>query len=187
MAWTEVDESQLAVRAVSDAEAFAALYNCYFGRIYNYIRCRVQKPDIADDLTSQVFERILLKLPAYQPQLGQFAAWLWTIVRNVVNDHFRQQQRHPFVHLDAVKEIAATFSDLAESVIERETRAELLAALTSLSGREQDALGLKYWAGLNNRQIAGIMALSETNVAVIVYRATRRLAKQLAPGRESHG
>ena len=72
-------------------------------------------------------------------------------------------------------------------MIERETQAELLEAIKSLSQRERDLLGLKYWACLSNKQIAVIAGLSETNVAVIVYRATRRLAERLAPWREKHG
>lgn len=184
MAWTEVDEPQLAVRATSDPEVFADLYNLYFDRVYNYIRCRVQKADIADDLTSKVFERVLVKMYSYQPQLGHFTAWLWSIVRNIVADYFRQQKRHPLINLDSMREVGCGAPDLADCVIKMETRAELLAAIKSLSEREQDVLGLKYWASLNNRQIAVITGLSEANVAVIVYRATRRLAKRLAPGGE---
>lgn len=187
MEWTEIDESQLAVQAISDPEAFAALYHRYFERIYNYIRCRVQNPDIADELTSQVFERIMHKLPTFRPQVGLFAAWLWTIVRNVVNDFFRQQKRAIFVNLDTVREIGAASPDLTDTIIEQETRAELLTALKSLSEREQDLLGLKYWADLSNKEIAIMMGLSEANVAIIAYRATRRLAEQMAAGRKNYG
>ena len=185
--WTEVDESQLAVQAISDPEAFAALYNRNFERIYNYIRCRVQKSDIANELTSQVFERIMNKLPTYQPQVGQFTAWLWTVVRNVVNDFFRRQNRMMFVNWDTVKEMSATSLDLVDVVIEQETRTELLTALQRLSEREQDVLGLKYWADLSNKQIAKMLELSESNVAVIAFRATRRLAEHMESGRKIHG
>ncbi|GAB6174405.1 sigma-70 family RNA polymerase sigma factor [Paradesulfitobacterium aromaticivorans] len=186
--WTEnVDDPQLVAQACNDPEAFTRLYNLYFGRVYNYIRCRVQKPDIADDLTSKVFERVLVKLSTYHPELGQFAGWLWSIVRNTVADYFRQQKRHPSINLDAIREIGCSTADPADRVIERETQAELLEAIKSLSQREQDLLGLKYWACLSNKQIAVIAGLNETNVAVIIYRATRRLAERLAPWREKHG
>lgn len=64
-----------------------------------------------------------------------------------IYNFFRRHKRAIFVNLDTVLEMGATTSDLADTVIEQETRMELLTAIRSLFEREQDVLGLKYWAG----------------------------------------
>ena len=48
---------RLAARAMAEPAAFAAIYDHYFPRVYNYVRYRVREADAADDIASQVFER----------------------------------------------------------------------------------------------------------------------------------
>ncbi len=63
-----------------------------------------------------------------------------------------------------------------EVQVERsEELTRLLAAIRTLSEREQEIIGLKFLGGLNNKQIGQAMGLRAGNVAVILYRALRRL------------
>ncbi|MEA3440008.1 MAG: sigma-70 family RNA polymerase sigma factor [Chloroflexota bacterium] len=173
------NELTLVSEATTEPTAFAAIYDHYFPSIYNYVRYRVVDADITDDLTAQVFEKALVSLNGYHPERGSFAVWLFTISRNVVNDHLRAKRRRRWLSLDILSGKANTVSLPEETIMQNETRYELLQAMTRLSDRERDLLALKFVAGLRNGRIAELTGLSQSNVGVILYRAIRRLRVEL--------
>jgi len=173
------DEPGLVARAATDPAAFASIYDHYLPRVYKYMRYRVGDINEAEDLTSQVFERVLTKIGSYRPERGPFAGWLFAIAHNIVVDHLRAKKRHGLVPLEVPGVTACSGMGPEETVIYNESREKLLAALSRLTGRERDLIALKFSGGLPNRTIAGISGLTESNVAVILYRAVRRLRAEL--------
>lgn len=171
------NEHHLAAEAAANPTAFAALYDHYFPRIFTYIRYRVGSDAEADDLTAYVFERALTKITAFDPQRAPFGAWLFGIARNAVGNHRRSLWR--FLKLDALRQKPASAPAPEDASIDREEQDRLLAAVAHLSDRERDLIALKYGAALNNRQIAEITALTESNVGVILHRAINRLRQEL--------
>lgn len=169
------NEHHLAAEAAANPTAFAALYDHYFPRIYTYIRYRVGSDAEADDLTAHVFERALTRINAFDPQRAPFGAWLFGIARNAVGNHRRGLWR--FLTLDALRQRPTSSAE--DASIEREEQDRLLGAVAHLSDRERDLIALKYGAGLNNREIAQITALGESNVGVILHRAISRLRQSL--------
>lgn len=174
------NELALVARAVVEPAAFAAIYDHYFPRVYNYVRYRVGDAETADDLVSEVFERALVNLGSYRPERAPFAAWLFAIARNAVNDHLRARKHRRWLSLDALRDRTGIRPWPEEAIIHDETRAELLAAVARLSERERDLIALKFAAGLTNRRIAELSGLSQSNVGVILYRAVRRLRAELS-------
>jgi RNA polymerase sigma-70 factor (ECF subfamily) len=174
------NERALVAQAVAEPAAFAAIYDHYFPRVYNYARYRVGDAPTADDLTAQVFERVLVKIGEYRPERRPFAAWLFAIARNAVNDHLRAQRRHPWLSLEALRDRASATPPPEEIAERDESRSELLEAVARLSERERELVALKFAAGLTNRTIAELTGLSEGHVGVILYRAVRRLRAVLA-------
>jgi RNA polymerase sigma factor (sigma-70 family) len=177
------DPNTIAQDAAHDPRAFAVLYDLYFPRVYNYIRYRCRDPLTTDDLTAQVFERLLEKINHFSPQRGAFEAWLFTLVRNVVTDHFRRQRREGIARenddYNRLDQQAATDPTPEDQLIRREGDAELLSAINRLDERARDLLGLRFGARLTNRQIAELTRLSESNVGVILYRALAELRTTL--------
>ena len=165
--------------AVNEPAAFTAVYDLYFPRVYMYIRYRVGDPSVADDLTSRTFEQVIKKLNTYSPERAPFAAWLFAIARNAVNDHLRSVRRHPSQPFDDLPERAGHEDPPEEAVIRQEEKNRLLRAVALLDERERELIALKFTAGLTNRQIAGMLSLTEKNVGVILYRALRELRVHL--------
>jgi RNA polymerase sigma-70 factor (ECF subfamily) len=159
--------------------AFAALYDHYFRRVYNYVRYRVQAAQAADDIVAQVFERALGRIESYRPERAPFGVWLFAIARNAVNDYLRAKRRRRWLSLEVLRDRASAEPRPEEVAIHSETRAELLAAVARLSDRERDLIALKFAAGMTNRRIAKLTGLSESNVGVILYRTVRRLRAEL--------
>jgi RNA polymerase sigma factor (sigma-70 family) len=177
------DSSALAVRAANDPQAFTELYDAYFPRIYNYVRCRCYDLVTADDLTAQVFERLLDHIGQYAPGRGPFEAWLFAIARNVVNSHYRGM-RFPWLAWEELHHQPAGGSNLEETVVSHQAQGDLLAALSRLDARSRDVLSLKYAASLSSRQIAQMTRLSESNVRVILHRALERLRTLLVESQD---
>jgi RNA polymerase sigma-70 factor (ECF subfamily) len=167
-------------REGSGQHVFVRLYDEYFTRVYNYARYRCGDAETADDLAAQTFERAFSRLEQYDPQRGPFGAWLFAIVRNLVNDHLRLAQQSVCLPLEKLEGHPAPTRTPEETLIQVEAQAELLAALAHLNERERDLLSLKFAACLTNRRIAELTGLSEANVGVIVYRALHHLRVILA-------
>ncbi|MBI4677498.1 MAG: sigma-70 family RNA polymerase sigma factor [Elusimicrobia bacterium] len=160
-------------------EDIGVVYDRFFPRVYNYMRYRAADRETADDLTSQVFEKVLAKLGSFKPERGPFEAWLFAVARNVVNDHYRGFGWRRWLSLDAVADRPARESPPDAALVKDESLRSLQAALGRLDGREREILGLKFGAGLTNRAIAAMEALSESNVGVVVFRALKKLREEL--------
>ena len=174
------NELAIVARATAEPAAFAAIYDHYFPRVYNYVRYRVRDATTADDLTAQAFERALVNIGRFRAERAPFAAWLFAIARNGINDHLRAQKRRRWLSLEVLRDRASAEPRPEEVVIHDETCAELLAAVVHLGDRERDLIALKFAAGLTNRRIAELTGLSQSNVGVILYRAVRRLRAELS-------
>jgi len=160
-------------------ELFTDIFNRYYQRIFNYLYYRVGNFCDAEEMSSQVFEQVIAKMNSYSPQRAPFEVWLFTIARNVFNDHYRQQKRRPTVSLDYTSELIADQPGPEDSVINNETTAKLLAALEALPERDRNIIAMKFAGGLKNREIAKLTGLSESNVGVILYRSLQRLRNQM--------
>jgi len=152
------------------------LYTDHVGRVYNFFRYRVGDAALAEDLTATTFERAWRKRIQFRGDEDNFTAWLFTIARNVANDHFRKSP--PLVSLEAASRLAEP--DLGVEMLEQaEEFTRLVAAINRLPRRTRDLITLKYGAELNNRQIARQLHLSESNVGTILSRTLQKLRLEL--------
>ena len=152
------------------------LYRQYLPRILNYIRLRVDGEDLAQDLTAAVFERAISRQHTLRKPEA-FGAWLFRIARTTVAGHYRQ--RRPTVSLDLAEGQQAPEPSPPEVVMRRQEYARVRQALSALPEREQEIIRLKFGGGLGNQEIARVLHLRAGHVAVILYRALRKLRARL--------
>ncbi|MFZ5643683.1 MAG: RNA polymerase sigma factor [Bacillota bacterium] len=174
------DEPDLDYRAAQDPAVFIKIFDHFLPRIYKYIRYRIGSQDEAEDLTSRVFELALANIGRYNPDRAPFRSWIFTIAHNTLTDYLRRRGRQREVSYDLLGEMACTTEGPANELIKKETREELLQAVARLSDRERDIIGLKFAAGLTNHAISEMTGLTESNVAVIIYRALKRMRADLS-------
>ncbi|WP_326828354.1 ECF subfamily RNA polymerase sigma factor, BldN family [Tissierella pigra] len=158
---------------------FTSIFEAYYKRVYNYIYYRVRCYYTAEDLTSQVFEKIMLKIDTYSEKKSPFEVWLFAIARNTVNDYFRSSQKHTFISIDTIKELISRKKNPEDMVAISETNEELFKALTILNKKERNIIELKFGAELKNKEIAEILNITEGNVGIILYRTMKKLNKEL--------
>jgi RNA polymerase sigma factor (sigma-70 family) len=158
----------------SSAALFAELYAEYLPKVYRYMVYKVNDVPTAEDLTSMVFEKALSNFKSFDKRKAQFSTWVFTIARNTLIDYFRSHQRQTVTLEDP--EAASLAGSSPEEDIEREDDVHWLQkSLVTLGLQEQEIISLKFGAEMTNRQIAAQLKLSESNVAVIIYRAVRKL------------
>jgi len=173
-----LEEAQLIDEAKSgDSQAFAKLYDAYVERVSRYIYFRVSEAIDTEDLVSQVFLKAWENLDRYKIGTSPFIAWLYTIARNLVIDHYRTKKDSL-----PLEEAIALPSDMEMPDEEAQTRFDLQAmrdALQFLTSDQQQALILKYIAGLPNDSIAKIMNKQEGTVRGLQMRALQTLSKYM--------
>ncbi|MFC4314517.1 sigma-70 family RNA polymerase sigma factor [Steroidobacter flavus] len=159
----------------ADKVDWDAIYADQLPRIYNYFRFRLGGGAEVEDLTARTFEKAWSARSRYRRDLAGFSTWLFRIAQNVGTDHLRS--RRPHAPLDVAVDLAAEVTP--ESQAARDSDLLRLGRLTArLSEREQELIALKYGAALNNRQIAGLTGLSESNVGTLLYRIVQTLRSQ---------
>src|SRR6187397_2174736 len=74
-------------------DALEELYLLHFDRIYSYLHMSVGNRHDAEDLTTQVFVKMLESIGRFRWQSAPFSAWLFRIAHNLAIDHFRARKR----------------------------------------------------------------------------------------------
>ena len=131
------------------------IYTEYSGKVMGYIRARIRSNAEAEDLHSEVFEKILKKIEEFDPSKASLNTWIFTITRNTVIDHFRRSK--PSEELD---ENLSDNVELDEDLLNSETLSELAAALRKLPQQMMDIIVLRYYDGKPLTEIAEMMNLS---------------------------
>jgi RNA polymerase sigma-70 factor (ECF subfamily) len=150
---------------------WSAVYADHLPRVYNYFRFRLG-PDDVEDLTARTFEKAWGARGRFRRDLAGFSTWLFRIAHNVGVDHLRARRQH--LPLEAAEERIA--EDSPERSAELASDLARLAELCALlSERDRELIALKYGAGVNNRLIARLMGLTESNVGTILHRAVALL------------
>lgn len=150
------------------------IYTEYGGKIMGYIRARIRSTADAEDLRSEVFEKIMRKIEEFDPQKASLNTWIFTITRNTVIDHFRRSK--PTEELD---ENLSDDSELDEDLLNTESLTELAAALRALPQQMMDIVVLRYYDGKPLTEIAEIMGLSYGAVKLRHQNALLMLRKAL--------
>lgn len=167
------DEELMRLYVAGKEAAFRELYDRYRGRVYGFILKRVHDPRLAEELFQATFLRLHRFRPSYTP--GRlFSAWIFTICRNVVRDHFREEKRKPPKvsyddgTMDQSKYIVPQEKELVDEV------------LSLLSKRQREVIQLRYENGLEFEEIGRALETSEENVRQLVSRAIRKMKEKIA-------
>jgi RNA polymerase sigma-70 factor (TIGR02952 family) len=174
------DEADLVRRArEGDTRAFGMLYEYYLDPIYRYIYYRIGSHPDAEDLTEQVFIKAWEALPRYQERGYRLSSWLYRIAHNIVIDHRRRDRAREEVELTEESAGLAELPTPQEQLIQAETMAEVVRAMTTLSDEQQEIIILRFIEGLSYAEVAQIMGKNEGACRALQYRALAALARQV--------
>lgn len=157
---------------------FEDLFNDFFDPVYLYARARSGSEQAGEDIAAAVFQKALVKLDQYDQARGVPAQWIFGIARNEVNSYLRRRALISFLPLDLFGDVFKD-KDASDPAGASGETVRLRTALGGLEGRERDLVSLKFYSGMNNREISAITGLSESNVGTILYRCLARLRIEL--------
>jgi RNA polymerase sigma-70 factor, ECF subfamily len=172
-----------------DPDAVAELYRQYHDTVFRYVQFRVPNRATAEDVAQDTWVKALRNIGTISYQGVDFAAWLVTIARNLVNDHFKAA-RHRYTSARTLDDLVAERFDPvaaddpeAETVHAIQTRAAALLVgplLRELTPDQQAVIRLRFFDGLSTNEAAAVMGKQVGAVKAAQTRACASLRRQLA-------
>lgn len=175
----QVDMSLVEQAKQSDKEALGKLYDLFVDRVYRFVYFRVGLREDAEDVTEQVFVKVVTKIKTYEDRGLPFEAWLFRIVRNQLTDFYRARRGKNVALDEAIEVIDPT--PLPEERVETKLQYEaVLAQLPNLPQSYQDIILFKFVEELENEEISIIMEKPVDQVRVLQSRAIAKLKTLLS-------
>lgn len=147
------------------------VYKDYKNKVFGYILNRIHNYAEAEDLTSDVFAKIVGHIDSYNPEKASLSTWVFVITRNTLIEHFRKHRI-----TEDIEELQIPVSDEPVEKIVMEEQQELLAkALLELPEKLRDIIVARYYYGYKFSKIGEMMDISEANARVSHARALAKL------------
>ncbi len=179
--WALVERAQ-----AGDSEAFGQIYHRYLDTVFRFIYFRVGSRPLAEDLTAETFLRALKRIGTFTWQGRDLGAWLVTIARNLVADHFKSGRYRLEVTtgdvLDADREDRGPEGSPELAVVDHITNVALLGAVRQLNPEQQECIVLRFLQGFSVAETAQAMGKNEGAIKALQYRAVRALHRLLPEG-----
>ena len=180
------DDTSLLERAREyDQIALSEIYDRYSRRIHSYIYRRLGDVHLAEDLTAEVFLKMLEAAQSKKFARTSISGWLYRIAHNLIVDHFRSQPQREVEPLD--ERLRAAVDDPTAVVEARLAQQGLRAALSHLTQEQQQVIVLRFGEGLSAPQVAGVMGKSEGAVRALQHRALATMRRTMEGKRHEPG
>jgi RNA polymerase sigma-70 factor (ECF subfamily) len=166
-----VVERAVARAKEGDREAVRFLYLRYADNIYGYVRSIVRDEYEAEDVTQQVFAKLIVVIGKYEQRAVPFSAWILRLAHNAAIDHMRKRRAIPAAEVYGADERVPEGND--------ERSRELHSALADLPEEQRDVIVLRHVVGLSPTEIAGHMGKTEPSVHGLHHRGRAALRTAL--------
>ena len=163
-----------------DIEAIGALYEAFRLSIYRYMFYRTSDAQTADDLSSEVFLRMIRGLSRYRQQEATFQAWLFQIAHNLLIDHYRKVSIRNHVSLEEQTVMNMQESNHSPHDDQNLNSVTLRQALNQLSTEQRDVIVLRFIAGMPLAEVAHTLNKSEDAIKGLQRRGLAELREVLS-------
>jgi RNA polymerase sigma-70 factor, ECF subfamily len=154
-----------------DEDAIRFLYLRYADNVYGYVCSIVRDEHEAEDVTQQIFAKLLTALQRYEPRTVPFSAWILRIAHNAAIDSMRARRAVP------CEEVRSP--ELEDSDLSRERAQDLHLALDKLPSEQRDVIVMRFVMGMSPREIAEKLGRSEDAVHGLQHRGRQTLRREL--------
>jgi len=161
-----------------DTQALAQIHDRYYPAVYRYVRYRLDNEQVVEDISSEVFLRLLNHFHKQKGEIHDLRAWLIGTASNLVNDHLRQKYRRPTEDLDDHEFLAAS-DDLNSTVEQNDNQRAVRQAIQQLTREQQHVLALRFSQGLSIEETAQLMNKTNGAIKVLQFRALAAIRKLL--------
>lgn len=163
---------------MTDTE-YEKIYEQYHGKVFSYVKARISNFHDAEDITSDVFVKVMTAYENYDSQKASLSTWIYTIAANTVKDHVRRMAVRERSNCDTSEEYFETLAAEEDSAFDdicREEALQILAnALECLTDRERMIVIMHYYKNVPHKEIADHLGLSYPNVRFITHKALEKI------------
>jgi len=156
-----------------DLQQASLLFERYHKRIYNFLARMTMDRALAEDLTQNVFLRIIKYRNSYREGL-RFQSWIYQVARNIFSDHY-QLHKNRFSDFIDVEKIREQIPDGGENQALEEQEKLLARSMAMLSEEQRELLVLTRFQHMKYEDVAVIMETTVANIKVKVHRAIAKL------------
>lgn len=167
------DESIMEAVKGGNLQQATLLFDRYHKRIFNFLARMTMDRELAEDLTQNVFLRILKYRTSYRDGL-RFQSWIYQVARNVFSDHY-QAHKNRFSNFVDVEKVEDHMADANEAEELDEKEKLLHRSLQKLSEEQRELLILTRFQHMKYEEVAAIMETTVANIKVKVHRAIMKL------------
>ncbi len=176
----DIRREQKLIRAAQqgDESAFGELYDAYADYIYRYISYRVNRAEVAQDLTAEVFLRMVEGLAGYEDRGLPFMSWLYRIAHARLVDYYQECKRTgESQDIEAIE--LSTDEDLDGELMTDYRRRKVREAMRRLTNEQQQVIIFRFLEGKNLQETADILGKTIGAIKVMQYRALQALSRVL--------
>ena len=178
----QVVESLVKQAQQGNQSAFAALYEMYYDQIFRYVSFKCGSPSESEDLTGEVFLKMLQSIHKFRWQGHPFTSWLYRIAHNLVVDYFRKQGARQSVPLDAAaNKTGVSASDLEYRAEISLTMSDVVLAMDNLTDLQREVIALRFASDLSIAETAATIGKKENAVKALQHAGLKKLRVALAP------
>jgi RNA polymerase sigma-70 factor (ECF subfamily) len=165
-----------------DLEALSSLYDGHINQVYRYTLARLGNTHDAEDVTEEIFLKMLAGLPGYEWRKVPFAAWLMRIARNEVVSFMRRNGRRALdTELPEEMVDRGNNNDPVEATERMMALEDLRSAVALLPEAQREVIILRFASGLSVADTAKALGKRENNVKVLQHKAMLRLQVLMTP------
>jgi RNA polymerase sigma-70 factor (ECF subfamily) len=152
---------------------FDALYRSSRDDVYAFVATILRDRSAAEDCTAAAFERAYRRQRKFDAERGSERAWLFGIARHAALDELRRRRRHAHLTHDPPDRPGL---DPADAIA---AKADVRAALGRLQVKDREVIALRYHAGLDTAEVAGVLGITPTNAGTLLHRAMTKLREAM--------
>lgn len=152
------------------------VFTDYNLRVRNYILGKVNNFHLAEDLCSEVFDKVYAKIDTFDEKKASLSTWVFTIARNTLIDYYRTNR----VNLELKEDINIAYEEDDEDdglICNSENLEKLADALSQLNDKEKKVIVLHYYDGLSLKDACKSMGISYPYIKIIHRSAISKLQK----------
>lgn len=168
-----------------DVGAISELYDRYAGMILRYLFVRVYEPELAQDLTQEVFIKVIKSIDQFEYRGEKsFLGWLYTIASNVLSSY---QRRRKLLSTSLEHEAELVDARSQNDVRQIFDRIALQQAIAQLTDDQQQVLTLRFFGDLTNGEIAQTLNRTEGSVKALLHRALQSMYQIMISTEDDNG
>jgi RNA polymerase sigma-70 factor (ECF subfamily) len=170
--------SELAGLRDLDPEVISAIHHRYYPDVYRFARYRIGDDILAEDISSEVFTRLLEAIHNNRGPKSNIKGWLIGTTSNLVNDHFRKSYAHQEEELSG-ELMVESYNDPSELMDSKNIQASIRSAINELTLEQQQVIALRFSGELSIEEISKIMGKKINAIKALQFRAVASLRKRM--------